>query len=191
MVSEASLSHLLLCAGSVTDWKNTSAEQWRTRLDLVARAAQGGGAEWATIVPAMPGLSQDVEAVRALLQDACGGVRYAQRMVMLSEGGVTVIVDPIADGKQRIADAASRIASSGELTEERLSAAITAPAPNEPDLVIVLGDATTMPSALVWELAYAELVFLDVPWSELDAEHVEMAINDFTRRDRRFGGVDS
>lgn len=112
-------------------------------------------------------------------------------MVMLSEGGVTVIVDPIADGKQRIADAASRIASSGELTEERLSAAITAPVPNEPDLVIVLGDATTMPSALVWELAYAELVFLDVPWSGLDAEHVEMAINDYTRRDRRFGGVDS
>jgi undecaprenyl diphosphate synthase len=43
----------------------------------------------------------------------------------------------------------------------------------------------------VWELAYAELVFLDVPWSGLDAEHVEMAINDYTRRDRRFGGVDS
>jgi undecaprenyl diphosphate synthase len=38
---------------------------------------------------------------------------------------------------------------------------------------------------------WAELVFLDVPWTELDGEHLEMAINDYTRRDRRFGGVDS
>lgn len=191
MVVEASLSHLLLCAGSVRDWQVTSADQWRLRVALVARAAQAGGAEWATIVPTHPGDAAQIESVRTMLQDSCGGVRYAHRMVILSEGGVTVIVDPIADGKQRIADAAVRAGSSGEITEGRLSAAVTAPAPSEPDLVIVLGDATTMPASLVWELAYAELVFLDVPWTELDGEHLEMAINDYTRRDRRFGGVDS
>jgi undecaprenyl diphosphate synthase len=48
-----------------------------------------------------------------------------------------------------------------------------------------------MPASLVWELAYAELVFFDADWRALDAEHLEMAIDDFTRRDRRFGGVDS
>ena len=57
--------------------------------------------------------------------------------------------------------------------------------------VIVLGPATQMPASLVWELAYAELVFFDADWHALDAEHLEMAIDDFTRRDRRFGGVDS
>lgn len=191
MVAEASLSHLLLCAGSVRDWHATSVEQWHRRVALVARAAHAGGAEWATIVPTHPGNASEIESIRTVLQDSCGGVRYANRVVMLSEGGVTVIVDPLADGKQRIADAAVRAGSSGEITEDRLSAAVTAPAPSEPDLVIVLGDATTMPASLVWELAYAELVFLDVPWTELDGEHLEMAINDYTRRDRRFGGVDS
>ena len=48
-----------------------------------------------------------------------------------------------------------------------------------------------MPASLVWELAYAEIVFLDAPWTALDAEHIEMAIDDFARRDRRFGGIDS
>jgi undecaprenyl diphosphate synthase len=43
----------------------------------------------------------------------------------------------------------------------------------------------------VWELAYSELVFLDVAWTDVNAEHVEMAIDDFLRRDRRFGGIDS
>lgn len=191
MVTEASLSHLLLCAGSVGEWKATPAALWHERIALIARAAQAGGAEWATIVPTQPGTTLEVEAVRDLLRDSCGGVQYAHRMVILAEGGVTVIVDPIADGQLRIVEAAARIAPSGEVTEDRLSAAVTAPAPSEPDLVIVLGDATTMPTSLVWELAYAELVFLDVPWVELDAEHLEMAINDFTRRDRRFGGIDS
>ena len=191
MVTEASLSHLLLCAGSVGEWKATPAALWQERIALIARAAQAGGAQWATIVPTQPGTTLEVEAVRDLLRDSCGGVQYAHRMVILAEGGVTVIVDPIADGQLRIVEAAARIAPSGEVTEDRLSAAVTAPAPSEPDLVIVLGDATTMPTSLVWELAYAELVFLDVPWVRLDAEHLEMAINDFTRRDRRFGGIDS
>ena len=191
MVAAASLSHLLLCAGSVGEWADTSPEQWRARIDLVARVAQTGGAEWATIIPTHGGADGEIESIRQVLQTSCGGVRYANRVVVLSEAGVTIIVDPLADGKQRIVDAAARVASSSEVTEDRLSAAITAPAPNEPDLVIVLGDATTMPGSLVWELAYAELVFLDAPWTALDAEHLEMAIDDFTRRDRRFGGVDS
>ena len=50
---------------------------------------------------------------------------------------------------------------------------------------------TQLPPSLVWELAYSELVFLNVPWSQFDAEHVEMAVDDFERRERRFGGVDS
>jgi undecaprenyl diphosphate synthase len=78
-----------------------------------------------------------------------------------------------------------------EVTEQRLSSALSAPAPTEPDLVIVLGNATEIPGSLVWELAYAEMVFLDTPWNALDAEHLEMAIDDFARRDRRFGGIDS
>ena len=50
---------------------------------------------------------------------------------------------------------------------------------------------TRLPPSLVWELAYAELVFLDAPWSALDSEHLEMAVDDFRRRNRRFGGLDS
>jgi hypothetical protein len=167
---------------------------------MVAHAARTGGASWATIVPSSwvnapnegtgePAQAVASETVRNLLVHSCGGVRYGQRVVLLSNDGVTVIVDPNPDGQRRIAEAAEQVA--GDITEDRLSAALRAPAPSDPDLVIVLGSSTRMPSALVWELAYAELVFFDAPWGGLDAEHLEMAIDDFTRRDRRFGGVDS
>lgn len=199
MVTASNLSHVLLCAGSVAEWAETSAEQWRDRLSLVARAAHSGDAEWATIVPSASGSAEQSARVRDVLVEECGGVRYADRVVVLGDDGVTVIVDCCADGRQRIVEAAvrnttvettSRSFNDGS-NEERLSAAICAPAPDEPDLVVVLGSPTKMPVSLVWELAYAEIVFLDAAWRDLDAEHLEMAIDDFTRRDRRFGGVDS
>lgn len=191
MAGASSLSHVLLCAGTVAQWATTSPDEWRTRINVAAQAAITGGAAWVTLVPMAPGTASDAENIRQTLTSSCGGVRYAEKIVLLPTGGVTVIVDVCADGKERIAAGATRVAASGEITEDRLAAALSAPAPNEPDLVIVLGPATQMPAALVWELAYAELVFFDADWHALDAEHLEMAIDDFTRRDRRFGGVDS
>ncbi|MFM8265487.1 MAG: undecaprenyl diphosphate synthase family protein [Acidimicrobiia bacterium] len=199
MAASSNLSHVLLCAGTVGEWAATSSSQWRERLSLVARAARSGDADWATIVPSAPGTVEQSGRIREMLVAECGGVRYADRVVVLGDDGVTVIVDCCADGRQRIVEAtlrtaggepSSRHASDG-VNEERLSAAICAPAPDEPDLVVVLGSPTKMPVSLVWELAYAEIVFFDAAWHELDAEHLEMAIDDFARRDRRFGGVDS
>jgi undecaprenyl diphosphate synthase len=43
---------------------------------------------------------------------------------------------------------------------------------------------------LVWELAYSELVFVDAGWADLQPAHVERAIDEFTHRHRRFGGLD-
>ncbi|MEY4400285.1 MAG: hypothetical protein RL072_150 [Actinomycetota bacterium] len=190
MAPQTTLSHVLLCAGSLREWASTDAKAWRDRLNVISRVAHGGGAEWATIIPTGPGLESDRETVRTLLIEACGGVRYADRVVVIGEQGVTLIVDVCTDGRVRVADAVNRM-NVDDVTEQRLAATLSAPAPGEPDLVIVLGVATQIPTSLVWELAYAELVFLDAPWTALDAEHLEMAIDDFARRDRRFGGIDS
>jgi undecaprenyl diphosphate synthase len=43
----------------------------------------------------------------------------------------------------------------------------------------------------MWELAYSELVFLDIDWKLCQKDDIELAVNDYQRRDRRFGGVDS
>ena len=190
MVAQTNLSHVLVCAGSISEWAATDATQWKQRLALVAQAAHGGGAAWATLVPYRPGNTQETEHLRTMLCADCGGERYADRVIVLAADGVTVVVDLCADGQERIARAARKIGAS-HITEQRLAATISAPAPSEPDLVIVLGSAVDMPASLVWELAYAEMVFLDAPWGGLDAEHLEMAVDDFARRDRRFGGIDS
>ena len=97
MAARASLSHVLLCAGSLHEWAQTSADAWRARLALVSRVAHGGGAEWATIIPHGSGSESDVSDMRRLLVESCGGVQYADRVVVLGDEGVTVIVDLCAE----------------------------------------------------------------------------------------------
>jgi undecaprenyl diphosphate synthase len=42
---------------------------------------------------------------------------------------------------------------------------------------------------LLWQAAYTEFVFLDAYWPEFGRELLERAIDEFRKRDRRFGGV--
>ena len=60
----------------------------------------------------------------------------------------------------------------------------------DPDLVIRTSGEQRLSNFLLWQAAYAELVFLDVLWPDFSREHLEGAINEFRRRRRRFGGVD-
>jgi undecaprenyl diphosphate synthase len=189
---------MVLCAGSLSEWSATSHEQWHERIQLLARTAIQGGAMWVTVIPndvtSTEPASTDVAShqanLRAMLEQSCNATRYGDRLVVIADAGVTVIVDVEVDGRQRIVTAAQRLVGA-PVSEQKLSSAISAPAPSDPDLVVVLGKPTVVPCALTWELAYAEIVFLDISWWDLQSEHLEMAVDDFTRRDRRFGGVDS
>lgn len=106
-----------------------------------------------------------------------------------------MIVDPEVDGHKRFAATVEglrlRGVQSEDVSESSLSVAILEPASDEPDLVVVLGPADRIPDSMVWELAYSELVFLNLEWNKFESSHLELAIDDFNRRHRRFGGLDS
>ena len=57
------------------------------------------------------------------------------------------------------------------------------------DLLIRTGGEQRLSDFLLWEAAYAELVFLTVPWPEFAREDLQGALTEFARRGRRFGGV--
>jgi len=155
------------------EWSDLSDEMWSERVDVLGGLCDALGVSWLTIRAYEPGPGEAVLA----------GWRR-------SVSGCEVIVDPAGDGRRRFAEAMRRIDPDEEINEASVAAVLYEPADSEPDLVVVLGPPTQLPPSLVWELAYAELVFVDVEWSELCADHVSAAIADFSCRRRRFGGLD-
>lgn len=59
----------------------------------------------------------------------------------------------------------------------------------DPDLLIRTSGELRISNFLLWQAAYAELVFLDVLWPDFRADHLSGAIATFQQRQRRFGGV--
>jgi undecaprenyl diphosphate synthase len=57
------------------------------------------------------------------------------------------------------------------------------------DLLIRTGGEKRLSDFLLWECAYAELLFTDTMWPDFGAEHLHAAIQDFRTRERRFGGL--
>lgn len=59
----------------------------------------------------------------------------------------------------------------------------------DPDLVIRTSGEQRLSNFLMWQAAYAELVFLPVLWPDFDREHLAAALAEYASRDRRFGGL--
>jgi undecaprenyl diphosphate synthase len=72
--------------------------------------------------------------------------------------------------------------------QEALTEALRSQGP-EVDLVIRTGGEKRLSDFLLWESAYAELVFMDCMWPEFSTADLDAALGEFSRRERRFGGV--
>jgi undecaprenyl diphosphate synthase len=73
------------------------------------------------------------------------------------------------------------------LTESDLSPYLALADLPEPDLLIRTGGEKRISNFLLWQLAYAEFYFTDALWPSFDGEHLDEAIADFAKRQRRFG----
>jgi undecaprenyl diphosphate synthase len=200
-VQPAGLDHVVLAGGTPSEWLDMTREQWSARLADIAKGARAGGAHWVTVLP-HHGEELDHDELsqftNILISAGCvmaGNGLDAPRFISNMSNGLQIIIDPRADGHQRFAATVESLRQSGvnrdAVDEDLMTAAILSPANTDVDLVVILGPANRIPESMVWELAYSELVFLDMSWSLLAATHLELAIDDFNRRHRRFGGLDS
>ena len=77
---------------------------------------------------------------------------------------------------------------SADVLGRMLAQALTAES-GEVDLLIRTGGEKRLSDFLLWESAYAELLFTDRMWPDFDATDLDAALAEFNRRERRFGGV--
>jgi undecaprenyl diphosphate synthase len=73
------------------------------------------------------------------------------------------------------------------LNEEMFEGLLSTVGIPDPDMIIRTSGEQRLSNFLLWQAAYAELVFLDVLWPDFDATHFAAALAEFARRERRFG----
>jgi len=192
VASDEPLAHVVVAGGTLADWAGFGQGAWNRRIGDLIDALEREGVRWLTLVPVSAGSAPLDDGERLRLESMIDKALRHQR------SRVEVIVRPEADGRARFALVVERLLSDdasrgvhSTASEQALARAVLAPADAEPDLVVVLGPPDTLPTSLVWELAYSEIVFLDIPWSDISTEHLQVAVDDFRRRNRRFGGIDA
>jgi undecaprenyl diphosphate synthase len=94
-------------------------------------------------------------------------------------------------GRAEIAHAARRLVEDGvdpaAVDEDTLAARLYAPEMGEIDLLIRTSGELRLSNFLLWEAAYAELVFTDTLWPDFDADDLGAAVEAYAARQRRFG----
>jgi len=189
---ELKISYLTIYSFSSENWRRPAEEVGdlfgllrifvrRDLADLHARAVK------VRFIGSRQGLPPDIAGLLAEAEKLTGG-----------NGGLTLIVAFNYGARQEILAAARAVAQAAldgkidpsQAIDERSFEGFldTADFP-DPDLLIRTSGEQRLSNFLLWQSAYAELVFTPVLWPDFDRQALEAAVNEFRSRDRRFGGL--
>ncbi|MBM4055928.1 MAG: isoprenyl transferase [Planctomycetes bacterium] len=100
-------------------------------------------------------------------------------------------------GRSEIIDATKKIAGElkdgklkpEEITEESFKKYLYMPDMSDPDLLIRTGGEMRVSNFLLWEISYTELWVTDMYWPDFRKSHLEEALEEYAKRERRYGGL--
>lgn len=188
---ELSIPYLTIFAFSSENWRRPGREVGHLmslvryhlsneKEELVGRGVRVG------FIGDRSGLDRDVLSLMSDMERATAGGTALTVTVALNYGARDEIVraaralatDCIAGGLEPVM-----------LDEEGFARHLDTSTLPDPDLIIRTGGEQRLSNFLAWQGAYAELVFLDVPWPEFSRDDLEAAVSEYYRRDRRYGAV--
>jgi undecaprenyl diphosphate synthase len=96
----------------------------------------------------------------------------------------------LVDAARKFAQAVERgEARADDLDEALFEAHLSTAGAPAPDLIVRTSGERRISNFLLWECAYAELIFQDVYWPDYGPDHLAAAVGEFRSRERRYGGV--
>jgi undecaprenyl diphosphate synthase len=113
--------------------------------------------------------------------------------------GLTLMVAFNYGGKAEIADAARRLArkvaagtlSPEAITEQAIAGELYTAGMPDPDIIIRTSGEQRFSNFLLWQSAYSELAFVSCNWPDFDEAAFLSVLEDYSARERRFGGVEA
>lgn len=124
------------------------------------------------MLSACEGAAASNPRVRLTVLPGCGG-----RAEMVAT--VRRLAEAVVAGRMRPA----------EITDAALAAGLATAGLPEPDLILATGGRQRLDGVLLWEAAYAELIFSERLWPDFPATDLESALCAYRARERRFGGL--
>ena len=127
--------------------------------------------------------------VRTILYDTISKTSQNKDMVLtlaLSYGGRQEILDAVQNIARRIE---SRDLTSDEITEQSISDSLYTADMPDPDLLIRTSGEYRVSNFLLWQIAYTEIHITSTHWPDFRKEEYLMAIEEFQKRERRFGAT--
>jgi undecaprenyl diphosphate synthase len=188
---ELGISILTIFSFSAENWSRPQAEI-RDLMGLLRLFVRNDLAELhrnnvrVTVIGEREDLAPDI---RALVEEA--------EALTQANTGLTVVVAFNYGSRQEIARAARCLAADvregrlapEQITAEALGARLDTAALPDPDLIIRTSGEQRLSNFLLWQGAYSELVFVPIYWPDFDRASLEAAIDEYHRRERRFGGL--
>jgi undecaprenyl diphosphate synthase len=109
--------------------------------------------------------------------------------------GLTLIVALNYGGRREIVEAARQVAKDAvagrvdpdDIDEDRFAHHLDTAGIPDPDLLIRTSGEQRLSNFLLWQMAYSELVFIPELWPDFTEDHLDDAIGEFHRRERRYG----
>jgi undecaprenyl diphosphate synthase len=180
-VERMGLDCLTLYAFSSENWKRPD-EEVDDLMNLMRRFIKSDLPEFIAndvrlkIIGDWQGLAPDIVE---MLEDA---------LEQTSKGSRILAVALNYGSQQEIVRAATAAAAEGDITTDTIAAHLDTADLPPLDLLIRTSGEVRLSNFLLWQAAYAEMLFVDTLWPDFTPEHLERALDDFARRERRFGG---
>ena len=93
-------------------------------------------------------------------------------------------------GRDEIVYAVKKLVDKGlEITKENISDNLYTNEIPDPDLMVRSSGEVRLSNFMLWQLSYAELMFVDTLWPDFDEKIIDDIIVEYNKRDRRFGRI--
>jgi undecaprenyl diphosphate synthase len=189
--AEAGVTHLTLFGFSSENWKRPKGEvQYlmgllRSYLQRDVEELHEAGIRL-SVIGDRAALPSDIVALiaeaEALTRDNC----RLHLAIALNYGGRG---DIVAAARRLAVRARAGLLEPEEIDEESFAAHLSTAALPDPDLMIRTSGEQRVSNFLLWQLAYAEMAFVEKYWPDFTGEDLVAALAEFRRRDRRFGAI--
>lgn len=132
------------------------------------------------------GLSEEIRKDIEALEEATKEYDGLNFTIALNYGGR----DELTRAVKKIAASVQRGEIKPEdISEETVGAALDTAELPDPDLLIRTSYELRISNYLLWQLAYSEFYFTEVPWPDFDEKELQKAVEAYQKRDRRFGKI--